>query len=418
MRKLASEFADQLTKNAIDHCEEIAEVSELERGVLRPYLTDKHKEGNELTASWMQEVGMTTWQDAAGNQWGRLASKNPNAKRLIMGSHLDTVPNAGKYDGIIGVMIAIELVRAVKNEGIELPFHFDIVGFGDEEGTRFATALIGSHALAGNFQNEWLSLRDKLGISMEEAMREFGLDPEKINDAKLNVDELIEYWEVHIEQGPVLESLQEPIGVVTGIAGAKRAAISIAGLAGHAGTTPMNLRADALTAAAELVLAIETLALECEHAEVATVGRLETRPGATNVIAGNVEMSLDVRALDDDHRDALIEKIIAQAARITEQREVRINIVWKHSAPAVKCADSIQQLFYEAATANGYKAPSLPSGAGHDGMAIAPLCDVGMLFILSPRGLSHHPEEAVVHNDVKASVETLFTALCKKAEIV
>lgn len=415
MHRLDPHLAERLTQNALSHCEELAYVSEMERGILRQYLTPHQKAGHELAAKWMRDCGMETWEDAVGNQWGRLASKNPNAKRLIFGSHLDTVPNAGKYDGILGVMIAIELARAVHEQGIELPFHLDVVGFCDEEGTRFGATLIGSHALAGNFEKNWLHVRDKNGITMQQAMLDYGLHPDRVDEAAIAKEELVEYWEVHIEQGPVLESLEEPIGVVTGIAGAKRATVTISGQAGHAGTTPMSLRSDALAAASEFVLAVEQLAQAGEHGEVATVGKLEVSPSATNVIPGNVELSLDIRALEDSKRDALIEKILDRGRQMTEQRNVRINLEWTHEAPAVKCSETIQALFKEAGEFNGYKSPRLPSGAGHDAMAIAPLCDVGMLFILSPNGLSHHPEEAVFANDLKPAIETLYSALLAKA---
>lgn len=391
-----SPYADK----ALEYCAELAAVSEMENGILRQYLTDKHKVHNEKTAFWMRSAGMDTWQDEVGNQWGRLVSKKPDAPRLILGSHLDTVPNAGAFDGILGVMLGIQLVAYFRNNHIDLPFHLDVVGFCDEEGTRFGVTLIGSRALAGTFEPAWLNIEDENGMTMHQAMEEFGLEPEHFSNASIADSNIAGYWEVHIEQGPVLEAEDLSVGVVTAIAGARRGQIRITGLAGHAGTTPMQLRKDALCAASELILAIEQRAKACEDDRVATVGEIGVRPGAVNVIAGNVVISLDVRSQFDDKRDELIEAIAFDADSIAAKRNVKVEWQWHHKATAVPCADKFQAIFADACSDVELPKFYLPSGAGHDAMAIADVCDVGMLFIRSPRGLSHHPDEAVIPEDI------------------
>lgn len=411
MKILDPILAVKHSQRALERCKILSTISEMDNGILRQYLTKEHKACNEIVSGWMSEAGMETWQDSVGNQWGRIASKNPDAKRLIVGSHLDTVPDAGAFDGILGVMLAIELVDLAYKSKLDLPFHIDVVGFCDEEGTRFATTLIGSKALAGQFNPEWLSLSDNNGISMKQAMIDFGLVPDDYNLSALNSDDLIGYWETHIEQGPVLESLDEALGVVTAIAGAKRAMITFTGHSGHAGTTPMHLRKDSLVAAAELILSIEQLAKNCKNGEVATVGQIEAKPGATNVISGLSVFSLDIRAQNSSDLTLLLNDIKASAARIASERNLTLDWQWTHEAQAVDCSDSIKALLSESCRINNQQSPLLPSGAGHDAMAVADVCPVGMLFLRSPKGISHHPSEAVIDDDVTKAISVLYSAL-------
>jgi len=359
----------------------------------------------------MAEAGMQSWQDEVGNLWGRLASSNPNAKRLIIGSHLDTVPNAGAFDGILGVLLGIEIAAIAHELELDLPFHLDVVGFCDEEGTRFATTLIGSKALANEFDPQWLNIQDTNGITMRQAMLDFGLNPDDYAKAALNKNELLGYWETHIEQGPVLESVNQALGIVTAIAGAKRAMITLTGQSGHAGTTPMNLRQDSLAGCAELVTEIEKLANNAKNGEVATVGQIQSRPGATNVIAGKTTISLDARAQNDDDLAVLLNAIHTRAEQIATSRNLTLDWQWTHAAGAVACDTTIQHLFSSACKLNNQASPSLASGAGHDAMAIAPICPVGMLFIRSPGGISHHPAEAVIDEDVTKALSVMYSAL-------
>lgn len=414
MHILEQSVAQRSGKRAIERCHTLSKISEMDNGILRQYLTKEHKECNEIVAGWMTDAGMKTWQDEVGNQWGRLESKVPNAKRVIIGSHLDTVPNAGAYDGILGVMLGIEIAELIKLSSFDLPFHLDVVGFCDEEGTRFATTLIGSKALANEFEPQWLEIPDGNGITMAQAMIEFGLDPSKVNQAGLNSQELLGYWEAHIEQGPVLEDQNHALGIVTAIAGAKRAMLEFSGQSGHAGTTPMHLRQDSLVAASELILKIEQLACDCKNGEVATVGFIEAKPGATNVISGRSVISLDVRAQKDSDLDTLLEQIQQQAQQIANKRNIALNWQWTHAADAVNCDDNIMSLLQQACEENNQVSPTLPSGAGHDAMAIATICPIGMLFIRSPGGISHHPSEAVIESDVINAVAVLFTMVIKQ----
>jgi allantoate deiminase len=383
----------------------------MQGGIHRVYLSKEHKECNNVTAAWMAEAGMQSWQDEVGNLWGRLASSNPNAKRLIIGSHLDTVPNAGAFDGILGVLLGIEIAALAHTLKLDLPFHLDVVGFCDEEGTRFATTLIGSKALANEFDPQWLNIEDTNGITMRQAMLDFGLNPDDYAKAALNKNELLGYWETHIEQGPVLESVNQALGIVTAIAGAKRALITLTGQSGHAGTTPMNLRQDSLAGCAELTLAIEQLAKDASNGEVATVGQIHARPGATNVIAGKTTISLDARAQNDDDLAILLSAIRTHADQIATSRNLTLDWQWTHAADAVACDTQIQHLFSSACKLNNQASPSLASGAGHDAMAIAPICPVGMLFIRSPGGISHHPAEAVIDSDITKALCVMYSAL-------
>lgn len=411
MSTLPLQQMQEHTSRALLRCEILSRISELDGAILRQYLSKEHKACNQQVAQWMNDAGMKTWQDAVGNQWGRLESLNKNAPVLIIGSHLDTVPNAGAFDGILGVMLAIELADLAKNNALVLPFHIDVVGFCDEEGTRFGTTLIGSKALAGTFDPSWLKITDKDNITMAEAMIMFGLKPESYQQASIINQVNSAYWEIHIEQGPVLENLEQPIGIVSAIAGAKRANISFIGMAGHAGTTPMSMRADALAAAAELTLAIENTAAQCCNNEVATVGSIKAKPGATNVIAGYSEITLDARAQSESDLSQLIEKIEQQAELIATKRNIKVNWQWTHAAKVVACDNNIQHIFNQASQLNNITAPTLPSGAGHDAMAIGDICPIGMLFIRSPKGISHHPDEAVIKSDVEQALSVMYSAL-------
>ncbi|WP_286890710.1 allantoate amidohydrolase [Pseudoalteromonas sp. ESRF-bin5] len=408
---LNSELANKFAARALVRCKTLSSLSQMQGGIHRVYLSKEHKECNSVTSQWMAEAGMQSWQDEVGNLWGRLASSNPNAKRLIIGSHLDTVPNAGAFDGILGVLLGIEIAALAHELELDLPFHLDVVGLCDEEGTRFATTLIGSKALANEFDPQWLNIQDTNGITMRQAMLDFGLNPNDYAKAALNKNELLDYWETHIEQGPVLESVNQALGIVTAIAGAKRAMLTLTGQSGHAGTTPMNLRQDSLAGCAELILAIEQLAKNASNGEVATVGQIQSRPGATNVIAGKTTISLDARAQSDTDLANLLSAIQSSAQSIASKRNLTLDWQWTHAAGAVACDTTIQHLFSSACKLNNQASPSLASGAGHDAMAIAPICPVGMLFIRSPGGISHHPAEAVIDSDVTKALSIMYSAL-------
>lgn len=396
-------------------CDALAEISSDPTCLSRFYLTPEHRRVNDQVAEWMQAAGLATWEDAAGNLWGRYAAADPAATRtLILGSHLDTVPNAGRYDGMLGVLTALSAVEQLQAAEVRLPFHIDIVGFGDEEGSRFGTTLLGSRAVAGTWQEAWWELTDAEGVSLRSAFEQFGLDPEKVRDAARSPEELIGYLELHIEQGPVLEQRNEPMGVVTAIAGARRYQIELTGYAGHAGTVPMAMRQDALVGAAEFILAVEAAAKE--FGVVATVGQCEARPGGVNVIPGAVRLSLDIRSGDDARRDAALESIQGSMARIEQARD--LSSQWReiHNAPAVACADWWQQLQCAVLSELNLQPLCLMSGAGHDAMAMAEIADCAMYFVRCKGGVSHHPDESIQQADLAPAIATMTQTLVRLAQ--
>ncbi|AMJ86471.1 allantoate amidohydrolase [Alteromonas sp. Mac1] len=404
-----SEFSDAAAL-VMARCEALGSLSQNPTCLDRRYLTEQHKLANQLTSGWMIEAGMTTWQDSVGNIWGRYTSAVPNAPRLIIGSHLDTVPNGGKYDGMLGVVAPVTLMAMFSGEGRQFPFHIDIVGFCDEEGTRFGTTLLGSRALTGKWQDEWRRLKDEDGISLEDAMKNFGLDFDAINSATIAQTDLLGYLELHIEQGPVLEQENLPVGVVNAIAGAKRFSLTVTGMAGHAGTVPMSMRHDALCASAEMILAVESISQQ-RPGVVATVGKIENAPNGVNVISGRCQFSLDIRSEEDPLRDAALAEILQKINDIAVLRNVELKIEQTHSAPAVHCDSALQNTLLKGVTEAGIVPKVLASGAGHDAMAMAEICPVAMLFTRCKGGISHHPAESITTDDVAASLAVMHHSL-------
>ncbi len=398
----------------MERCDALAALTETPGMVTRTYLTPQHAAANRLVGSWMQEAGMSVSVDAAGSVIGRYAGRRPDAPSVIVGSHLDSVRNAGRYDGILGVLLGIQAVSDLHAAGRRLPFAIEVVGFGEEEGVRFGTSLIGSHALAGSFDPAWLDIRDEAGLSLAEAMRGFGLDPRTIGQAA-HQGGVLAYLEPHIEQGPVLESLGLPVGVVTAICGATRKRFRVEGVAGHAGTVPMGQRRDALAAAAEMVLAIERIALET--GVVGTVGRLGVQPDAVNVIPGAAVFTLDLRAEQDAARLAALAAVDRAVAQIAERRGLSWHGETFHQSPSVHCAPHLRSVIAEAIAACGLPVHALASGAGHDAMAIASLAPVAMLFIRCTGGISHNPAEAVLPEDVAVAARVLSGLLERLAAI-
>ncbi|NQX13535.1 allantoate amidohydrolase [Microbacteriaceae bacterium VKM Ac-2855] len=394
----------------MDRCERLALVSSTRGAIERVYLSPEHARVNAMAAAWMIEAGMSTWQDAAGNQCGRYEGTGPDAPALLLGSHLDTVPNAGKYDGILGVMLAIAVVSRLNAAGTRFPFAVEVIAFGDEEGTRFGTALLGSRAVAGTWDKHWMELEDKNGVSLVEAFKAFGLDPSKVLSAARSKADTLGYLEAHIEQGPYLEEADRALGVVSSIAGARRFALTLTGKAGHAGGVPFNRRRDALAGAAEAVLTIERLARD--NGCIATVGRLQAFPGAVNVIPGRVDFSLDLRAEFDAARDRVWSEIQAEILRTCQRRKLSFTVEETHSAPAVVASDALQDVIRAGIVSTGDEDPMvLFSKAGHDAMAIADLTDYAMLFIRCEGGVSHHPEENVTEEDVAVSLDAFEAAV-------
>tara|TARA_A200000159_G_scaffold162320_1_gene185985 strand:+ start:12077 stop:13312 length:1236 start_codon:yes stop_codon:yes gene_type:complete len=404
-----SEFAELATQ-VMARCEILGTLSQNPNCLDRRYLSEQHRLANQLASGWMIEAGMTTWQDAVGNIWGRYTSTVPNAPRLILGSHLDTVPNGGKYDGMLGVVAAISMVAMFDGLQRKFPFNIDIVGFCDEEGTRFGTTLLGSRALTGNWQESWRHLKDENGMSLAEAMEQFGLHFDEVSSASISPTDILGYLELHIEQGPVLEQENLPVGVVSAIAGAKRFTITIEGMAGHAGTVPMSMRYDALAASAEMILEVERTSHQ-RPGVVATVGKIDNMPNGVNVISGKTRFSLDVRSEDDALRDAALAEIMQQFGEIGAKRNVKLNVEQTHAAPAVQCDEDLKQALVRGVELSDIKPRILASGAGHDAMAMADICPVAMLFTRCKGGISHHPGESIKESDVEASLSVLFKSI-------
>lgn len=387
--------------------DELARCSEQPDALTRVFLSPQQRDANELVMGWMREAGMSARIDAIGNVVGRYEGERPGLPCLMMGSHLDTVRNAGKYDGMLGVVAPIECVRSLNERGKRLPFAIEIVGFADEEGVRFSATLLGSRAVAGTFDMAVLDKVDHEGITMREALTRFGLDAQAIARAARRRDEVLAYAEIHIEQGPVLEAEGLPVGVVTAINGFTRMMATIEGVAGHAGTVPMNLRRDALAAAAECVLAVEEIAARIPEV-VGTVGRLEAEPGALNVIPGRVRFSLDIRAPRDDARVQTVDAVLARMQEICAARGVSLSVERMQDSGVAACAPWLMEQFGRAVECQGLPVRKLPSGAGHDGMAIRAIADIAMLFVRCKGGISHNPAESMTTADAEVGTQVLL----------
>ncbi|WP_432533059.1 allantoate amidohydrolase [Kineococcus arenarius] len=402
--------ASAAARRALQRCAALAAISSMPGGVERVHLSPEHARANALAAGWMAQAGLATWRDQAGNQWGRLEGREPGLPALVLGSHLDTVSDAGRYDGVLGVVSAIEVAHRLRERADELPFALEVVAFSDEEGTRFATALMGSKAVAGQWDQDWWERADADGVTVREAALAFGLDPARVGEAARRPADLVGYLELHIEQGPQLESAGRALGVVTSIAGARRFTGHVAGQARHAGGTPYPRRRDALVAAADVVLAVERLAVELDG--IATVGRLQAFPGGVNVVPGLVEFSLDVRAERDADRDDLVERIRAHGEAVSRARGTTFELVETHSAPGVVCDGALSASIAEGIAATGDADPvRLWSRAGHDAMAVAAITPVAMLFVRCEDGISHAPGENVTVEDVAHGIDAFEAAV-------
>jgi allantoate deiminase len=386
----------------------LATISQDPGNLTRIFLTSEHRAAAELIMGWMREAGMNAHLDAIGNVCGRYEGERPRLPCLMLGSHYDTVRDAGKWDGPLGLITAISCVGDLNRRGRRLPFAIEVAGFADEEGVRFASTLLGSRAIAGTFKQSVLATRDSTGKSMREALIEFGLDPDHIGAAARIRGELLAYIELHIEQGPVLEAENLPIGVVTAIAGATRLAARLTGMAGHAGTVPMALRRDALTGAAECISKIEELCRADDAGLVGTVGYIDAAPGATNVIPGEAHFTMDIRAPTDDHRKRAVGEIVRQIEAIAKRRTLELQVEVTHENRTVPCAPWLKEQVAAAVAAEGYPMFELPSGAGHDGMAMVDIADVAMLFVRCRGGISHHPDEHVDMADADAGARVLL----------
>ena len=388
-------------------CESLAQHSELPGGLTRVFLSPQARAATDKVLGWMREAGMQAKLDAIGNAAGRYEGDRPGLPCLMLGSHLDTVRDAGKYDGMLGVISAIECVDTLNRKNKRLPFAIEVIGFGDEEGVRFGTTLLGSRAVAGIFDEKALAAVDSGGKTMSMALKDFGLDPAGVAKIARRKSDVLAYAELHIEQGPVLEAEGLPVGVVTAINGFSRQRVTLRGAAGHAGTVPMNLRRDALAGAAECALAVESVAKR--HAElVGTVGRFEAKPGAINVIPGEVMFTVDVRAPNDALREGAIATIGEEIGAICKRRHLRAEIEPLQDFGVTACAPRLIAQMERAVASQGFRVRRLPSGAGHDGMALGAITEICMLFVRCKGGISHSPLESITEADAGAGVRVLY----------
>jgi allantoate deiminase len=388
-------------------CEALARHSELPGGLTRVFLSPQARAAADEVLGWMREAGMQAKLDAIGNASARYEGERPGLPCLMLGSHLDTVRDAGRYDGMLGVITAIECVSFLNSKSKKLPFAIEIVGFGDEEGVRFGTTLLGSRAVAGTLDPSVFEAKDAKGESMAEAMRGFGLDPKRVAEVGRKKGEVLAYAELHIEQGPVLEAEGHPVGVVTAINGFSRLRVMLRGLAGHAGTVPMNLRRDTLAGAAECVLAVEKVA-KGNPELVGTVGRIEAKPGAINVIPGEVMFTVDVRAPRDDLRNEAVSEIKSLIRSVAKKRNLACEIESLQEFGVTACSPWLMEQMDQAVKRQGFNLRRLPSGAGHDGMALGAITGICMLFVRCKGGISHNPLEAITEADAAAGARVLL----------
>ena len=401
-----SNDVDVSARIVMERCDVLGSYSEEPDRRTRRYGTPAMRQVNERVGEWMRAAGMTVRQDNIGNLIGRYVGAQPEAKTLLLGSHLDTVRDAGRYDGPLGVLVALACMERLHARGERLPFTVELVAFADEEGLRNYAGYLGSSVFAGRFRRDSLSTRDADGIPLADAIRAFGGDPDALAGDARSGGDLLGYCEVHIEQGPVLEAEGLPVGVVSAIQGQSRVEVRFTGEAGHAGTVPVALRRDALCAAAEFVLAVEALA-RARQGLVATVGQLAVEPGASNVIPGRVTLSLDVRHPEDDVREEALRVLREQAERAGQARNVAAEWQLRGTSRSVRCSPRLAGLLGRAIEVAGYPVRSLPSGAGHDGVMLSRLTEIAMLFVRCERGISHNPAESVTTQDVAVAVEVM-----------
>ncbi|MFZ6770655.1 allantoate amidohydrolase [Undibacterium sp. Di26W] len=391
--------------------ETLASWSDDAEGLTCAYMTPAHQKTAAQLAIWMREAGMQVHIDAVGNVVGRYLSDVAGAKTLMTGSHYDTVCNGGKYDGREGILLAIAIIRHLHERGEKLPFHLEVIGFSEEEGVRYKSTFLGSNAIIGQFDLALLDKTDAAGISMRDALTAAGHDVGQIPAIARDPAQILGFVEVHIEQGPVLLGRDLPVGIVTSIAGSCRYQVQLQGVASHAGTTPMHMRKDAAAAAAEIILYVEQ---RCANGTslVGTVGQLQVPHGSVNVIPGACNLSLDIRAADDAIRDAAVNDILAHIASVCQRRAIEVNVLRAVAAPAAPCAPWLMHQLAAATQRAGLPAFELPSGAGHDAMAIARMTDVGMLFTRCGNGgISHNPLETMTTDDADVSAQILLDFL-------
>ncbi|HBW36875.1 Zn-dependent hydrolase [Desulfosporosinus sp. BICA1-9] len=378
-----------------------------EGGITRHSFTAEDRAAKELVASFMNEAGLTVREDSVGNLIGRKEGRNPEAPVVLTGSHIDTVCNGGIFDGALGIIGGIEVLQTLNEQAIDVEHPIEVYAFNDEEGCRFSFSMFGSRGVIGDLQQKDLEMKDKDGVSVAEVMKAQGFDPDKVSEAIRTKESLKVFIELHIEQGKVLESNNLSVGIVSGIVNELWLKCTVTGEAGHAGATPMNLRNDALVAAAEMVQMIEREAKK-NGTTVATVGRLKVLPGGINIIPGTVEFTLDLRDISQDVSDQVEKEIFKEFGRICEERGVELHTEILQRIPPAPCSEEFQRAAQGAFHQMGLKPFTLPSGAGHDAMQMINICPIGMIFVRSKNGISHNPAEWSSLEDCVDGVNVLY----------
>jgi allantoate deiminase len=384
---------------------ELASISEVPGVITRTLGTEAFIKGRALVAQWMQQAGLQTRIDAIGNVRGKLVSPKADAKTLVIASHIDTVVNAGKFDGPLGVLMGLNAVEQLIQKNSALPFHIELIAFCDEEGVRFHTTYLGSKVVAGHFDNNLLAIQDANGTTLQQVIQAMEGNTALLQQDAIPAGDWLGYFEIHIEQGPVLYERNIPVGIVTAIAGQKRIALTFTGEAGHAGTVPMHMRSDALCAASEFILEAERFAANPVHRVVATIGTLQITHAASNVIPGEVSCTLDLRSDDQSVLSSCYKQLEQLAATICERRNIVLD--WKavQESNPVTCDTTLNHLLAHSVQQAGYEVVNLVSGAGHDAVAVAPVSPVAMLFVRCFKGISHNPLENVELKDIAAAVD-------------
>ncbi len=380
-----------------------------ETGICRPTMTPLEKQGFELAASWMKEAGMQTHIDNFGNLIGRLEGKNPALPVLMMGSHLDSQPYGGRFDGVAGVLCAIEAVTTLTENKVIPERSIEVISFADEEGWRFNKGLFGSRGILGKLEEGELDRKDKDGITRAQALKDFGCDITKFKESEYKPGSIFCYLELHIEQGPVLDVTNKPIGIVTGISGPLWQTLKLKGMAGHAGSVPMHLRKDALVGAAEIIIALNEIATQIPGAPtVGTVGTLNVFPASRNIIPEEVTLTLDLRDIDLERRHKYEKQLIDKINAITKKHQLTYTLTEDTNSEPRYCAEWIKTIIKETCIALTVDAPELMSGPFHDALPLSYACDYGMIFIRSKDGISHNPLEYSSYEDLALGTEVLY----------
>lgn len=399
----------------MERIDQLAAISEMENCLTRTYGSPAFYASRELIYKWMKEAGLNPYIDTIGNvRCGLIA--NPDSKSFVIGSHFDSVVNAGKYDGPLGILIGIDLAENIQSNPVTLPFNLEVAAFCDEEGCRFHSTYLGSKAMTGKFEPALLEITDDRGVSLSEYISKTGSDPGKLKNDAISKNKWLGYYEVHIEQGPVLYKSKIPVAPVTGIAGQFRVQWELKGESGHAGTVPMKLRRDALACAAEIILEIEKFAGKNEKNLVATIGKLEIENAAGNVIPGYIKSTLDLRSGHIGSLRSAYDHIFALAEDTCRKR--KIDLTWKiiQYTDPVTCDQTFNQLLSQSIMDAGIKVIPLTSGAGHDAVPISEVAPVSMLFVKCFEGISHDPRENVDASDVAVALEVSDKFIRKLAD--